>query len=117
MQRRADRSCVPGASSRRSSSASHTVGTPAVNVTRSPVSSSSRLSGSRNLPGSTSPAPVMGHANGRPHALTWNIGTTGSTVSASRIAKLSAIARPMACSTSDRWEYRTPLGLPVVPDV
>ena len=29
----------------------------------------------------------------------------------------SAVSTPMVCRYVDRWEYTTPLGLPVVPDV
>ena len=40
-----------------------------------------------------------------------------STLSLSRQAKPSAIAPAIVCSTSERCEYSTPFGRPVVPDV
>jgi hypothetical protein len=51
------------------------------------------------------------------HALTWNIGTTSSAVSARDTARLSTVHAPNACNTVDRCEYSTPFGWPVVPDV
>ena len=58
---------------------SHTVGTPAETVTRSAFISEATLAPSRCRPGITSDAPAASAEYGRPQALTWNIGTTGST--------------------------------------
>ena len=52
-----------------------------------------------------------------PHALAWNSGTTASSRSPSASDSPVGIASVKLCSTLDRWEYTTPLGLPVVPDV
>src|ERR1044072_8234170 len=92
-------------------------GTPADNVTFSFSKSSCRLAPSNAAPGNTSFAPVSAQQYGKPHALTWNIGTTGSTTS--RADKFSASGRQAAyvCSMVERWLYSTPLGLPVVPEV
>src|SRR5581483_3501863 len=62
------------------SSPSHTVGTPADAVTFSPSNSSYRLLPSSAAPGNTSFAPFSVPKYGMPQALTWNIGTTASTV-------------------------------------
>ena len=48
-------------------------------------------------------APHSTDAWARPHELAWNIGTTGSTRSASHSAALSAVSTPMACSSDERW--------------
>src|SRR5262249_797237 len=63
------------------SSPCHTVGTPADNVTFSVSNNSYSDLPSSAAPGMTSFAPTIAAAYGRPHALTWNIGTTGSSVS------------------------------------
>ena len=52
-----------------------------------------------------------------PHALTWNMGTTGNTASRAEMFIASGIAEANECKTVERCEYKTPLGLPVVPDV
>jgi hypothetical protein len=59
----------------------------------------------------------MVEAYGIPQALTWNIGTTGSTESCSLIPRPSAVARAIECREMLRCEYRAPFGLPVVPEV
>jgi hypothetical protein len=71
-------------SSRYWSTALHTVGTPAEQVTFS--LSISRASGSpcRKRSGMTSEAPVIPAPKGMPHAFTWNSGTIGSTRSEKR---------------------------------
>ncbi|MNT54544.1 hypothetical protein D3C72_1917140 [compost metagenome] len=62
-------------------------------------------------------APDRGTEYGKPQAFTWNMGTTGSTVSEARTFSALGMADAYACSTVERCEYRAPLGLPVVPDV
>jgi len=79
------------------------VGTPAVKVTCSPLNSSNKLTGSRWGPGKTCFAPTMVQVKGNPHALTWNMGTTGRTTSCREIPKVSAIAEAKEWSTNDRW--------------
>src|SRR3569623_1798237 len=69
----------------------HTVGTPAENVTCSCSNSSYTDLPSSAGPGSTSLAPVSGAEYGKPHALTWNIGTTGSTTSREEMPIASGI--------------------------
>ncbi len=83
---------------------SQIVGTPPVQVTRSDWKSSSRLAGSRCGPGKTCLAPTSVAVKGNPQALAWNIGTTGRTMSSSRIARLSAIAEASEWSAIPRWE-------------
>ncbi len=64
----------------------------------------------------TTLAPTIAVANGMPHALAWNIGTTGSTQSRwDRPRPSAVIPTVIECSTVERCEYTTPLGLPVVP--
>ena len=108
---------VRGARSSCSRIAVQIVGTPAATVTCSPSIRSSRLLASRAGPGITSLAPAVTAPNGMPHALAWNIGTTGSTVSRCPRPSPSVISVASECSTVDRCEYTTPLGCPVVPDV
>ena len=62
-------------------------------------------------------APDSGTEYGRPQALTWNMGTTGSTVSEARTFRPLGMAEAYACNTVERCEYSAPLGLPVVPEV
>ena len=50
-----------------------------------------------------------------PQLLAWNMGVTGSTTSVERTAAKSARPATSECSTVERCEYTTPLGLPVVP--
>jgi hypothetical protein len=66
------------------------VGTPAAMVTFSDSISCRSECASRCGPGKTSFAPTIGAANGRPQALTWNIGTTGRSESRERSAIPSA---------------------------
>src|SRR6266540_5757228 len=90
----------PGFASRYCSTPSHTVGTPAAIVTFSLTIRSTTLIGSRCGPGITIFAPTMTHANGRPHALAWNIGTTAVTVSCSDTPMHWFKANAKVCSTS-----------------
>src|SRR5881392_1133952 len=99
------------------SSPCHTVGTPAESVTRSFSNSSYSDLPSRPGPGKTSFDPIMQAAYGRPHALTWNIGTTGRITSVAEQLSASGKAIAKVCSIVERWLYRTPFGFPVVPDV
>ena len=100
-----------------SSSASHTVGTPADTVTFSASNSSYRLLPSSPAPGNTSLAPTMAQVYGRLQALAWNIGTTGSITSRMEMLSASGDAAAKAWIMFERCEYSTPLGLPVVPEV
>ena len=95
------RSCLPCSSA--PSTASQTVGTPAVSVTRSDSISRSRSAGPGAAPGKTWVAPTIAAVNGMPQALTWNIGTTGITTSRSRSAITSGSASASECSTIARW--------------
>src|SRR5512139_1914283 len=96
---------------------SHTVGTPALKLTFSASNSSYSDLPSRCGPGITSLAPTSGPEYGRPHALTWNIGTTGRMTSRAEQPSESGSALPNACSSVERWLYTAPFGLPVVPEV
>src|SRR6478609_1819597 len=93
------------------------VGTAPENVTRS--SFTMRVIGSawRNLPGMTSDAPQRNAAYGIPHALAWNIGTIISMRSRSERFSEFGVVAANECRNSERCEYATPFGLPVVPDV
>src|SRR3569832_132541 len=104
-------------SSMYASAVSHTVGTAAVMVTFSVVSSSHTAGPSSFGPGFTSLAPTIGALNARPLALAWNIGTTGRMESRLQTACASVCAHIIACNMFERCEYSTPLGLPVVRDV
>src|SRR5512140_3842377 len=87
-----------------------TVGTPAVIVTFSSwINERSDFASGRD-PGNTCFVPIHAAANGIPHALTWNIGTTGITASASRIPRTSAELIARAWRQIPRWEYGTPFG-------
>ncbi len=88
-----ERSQPPGFASSACRMPSQIVGTPAVTVTRCSTKASSRLCGSRCGPGKTCFAPISVQANGKPHALAWNIGTTGRTTSASESG--SAVAEQL----------------------
>src|SRR5690242_1195311 len=98
-------------------SPSHTVGTPPLNVTFSDSNSSYSDLPSRCGPGNTTLAPASAVEYGSPQALTWNIGTTGSTTSRPDSAIASGSAAAYACSRVERWLYTAPFGLPVVPEV
>ena len=90
--------------SRRGNTPIQIVGTPAATVTRSDSMRSTIASGERSGPGNTRFAPAKTAACARPHALAWNIGTTGSTTSASDTAMVSASIVAMECSTVERCE-------------
>ena len=55
-------------------------------------------------PGSSSSAPVSAAAKGRPHALTWNIGTMASTRSRDESPTASAVQTVVECSETERCE-------------
>ena len=93
------------------------VGTPAVTVTCSDSSRSSRAAGARSGPGITSDAPAIIAACPRPQALAWNIGTTGRILSDSDSENTADVSVANECSQVERCEYSTPFGLPVVPVV
>src|SRR5215211_5016605 len=61
------------------------VGTPALQVTPSAAIKAARPCGVRSGPGRTWRAPTIVATYGMPHAIAWNIGTTGIAESASRI--------------------------------
>ena len=79
------------------------VGTPAATVTRSDAMRSATAPGERSGPGMTNEAPAATAAWARPHALAWNIGTTGRTRSGSPIARLPAAITPSVWRTEERW--------------
>ena len=81
----------------------HTVGTPAAKVTFSDSIKSKIDFPSMAGPGKTILAPVMAAEYGRPQALTWNIGTTGSTLSRALMFKASGMAPAQACRMVERW--------------
>src|SRR5258708_3290483 len=94
------------------------VGTPARIVAPScSARSTTDFASPMNRSGSRTLDPAIPHAYGRPQLLAWNIGTIGSTVSFSVMARLSAWRTPIVCRDCERWEETTPFGLPVVPDV
>ena len=104
MRRTDDVSYLPGFASSSWRIPIQIVGTPAVIVTCSCWNASSRLSPSRNGPGKTCLAPTKVQVNGKPHALAWNIGTTGSTVSSSVTARTPATADASECTAMARCE-------------
>ena len=61
--------------------------------------------------------PDIGAEKDKPQAFAWNIGTTGITTSVDFIPIASAELATNVCRTFDLWEYKTPLGFPVVPEV
>ncbi len=89
--------------SRYCSSMSQTVGTAAVKVTFSVSSSSKIAAPSMRPPGITSLAPIIGADCASPHALAWNIGTTGKIVSRLEMPIASGCTAIIACSTLERW--------------
>jgi hypothetical protein len=108
---------VPPVCSRCCSSASHTVGTPAVQVTLWAFNSSWIDGPSSFMPGNTRVTPEIGAAKASDHPLAWNNGTTGSTTSVDDRPSTDALLCASACNTFERCESRTPLGFPVVPEV
>ena len=97
------------------STSMNTVGTPPAMVTFSCSISPHSGSACRKRPGMIRSAPTRPAWCARPHALAWNMGTIGRIRSAELAPIDSAMPAPMACSTVERCEYRTPFGLPVVP--
>ena len=91
------------------------VGTPAATVTFSSTIKLAIALPERSGPGITKLAPDATAACARPHALAWNIGTTGKMMSLSRAPSESAVIAPNVCKYVERWLYTTPFGLPVVP--
>src|SRR3954464_7399329 len=91
------------------------VGTAPETVTFSPSMSLHSGSACSQRLGMIMSAPALAGADGTPPALAWNIGTIGRIRSARLTASVSARQLPSECSTAERCEYRTPLGLPVVP--
>lgn len=73
------------------------------------------LSPSRRGPGRTMRAPTMGAENTMPQQLAWNMGTMGSAEEAEPMGTASGCTLVTECRNWERWEYSTPLGLPVVP--
>ncbi len=73
------------------------VGTPAATVTASSSISAANDGGDRSAPGITSEAPAAIAAWARPHALAWNIGTTGRIRSDSRTPRPPATMAPSVC--------------------
>src|SRR3954463_2121122 len=91
------------------------VGTAPETVTFSPSMSLHSGSACSQRLGMIRSAPAIAAAYGRAPALAWNIGTIGRMRSARLTERVSAKQLPSECSTLERCEYRTPLGLPVVP--
>jgi hypothetical protein len=79
------------------------VGTPAASVTRSRCIRSTRLAGSWSRPHITILAPTITPACARPHALAWNIGTTGSTASLGPRPTEAAEVATIECRNVERW--------------
>ena len=73
------------------------VGTPAAMVTRSLSMRSASGFGAMPGPGITRLAPVATATWARPHALAWNMGTTGRMVSVSEAPMASLAMTPMVC--------------------
>ena len=73
------------------------VGTPAATVTCSVSISSASAGGVMRGPGSTSFAPLATPACASPHALAWNMGTTGITASRSWMPIESACSTARVC--------------------
>ena len=80
------------------------VGTPAASVTFSSSISWAIAFGVICGPGKANALPAITPACARPHALAWNIGTTGITTSRSDTATVSASIAPIECSTLERCE-------------
>ena len=60
--------------------------------------------GVRSGPGITRLAPAATAAWARPHALAWNIGTTGRITSASRTPRESTVIVAIVCRNVERCE-------------
>ena len=88
---------------------------PATTVARSDSISRATVTGLVSDPASTRLAGASAEEYGSPQQLTWNIGVSGSTTSPRRIACESTISAPIACRTTERCEYTTAFGRPVVP--
>jgi hypothetical protein len=84
-------------------------------VTFSSTSSFASGSAWRKRPGMIRSAPHSAAAYGSPHALAWNIGTTGRIRSALPTDSESRMQAPTECRVAEQCEYSTPFGLPVVP--
>ena len=91
------------------------VGTPAAMVGRSFTMRLAMAGPDRSGPGITRSAPEATAACANPHALAWNIGTTGRILSRSLAPNPSVIIVAMVCRNVLRCVYTTPLGFPVVP--
>src|SRR3546814_18632972 len=87
---------------------SHTVGTPAVDETPSASNNAYRLAPSSRAPGSTSLAPTMRTAKGRPHAFNWNLGTMGQTPSLAESPTASGQVMALTSDRLNRWETTPP---------
>ena len=75
------------------------------------------VSASRNGPGKTYLAPTISAAKGMPQPLAWKSGTIERMESLLAMALQSTMQLAKLCITVPRWEYTTPLGRPVVPEV
>src|SRR5262249_15444544 len=106
-----------GLASRYASRSVQIVGTAPANVGCSVSIIAASGAAWRNRSGMISDEPDMKAAYGRPHAIAWNIGTTTRAVLAGPSPKDSGMQTCNECSQTDRCEYATPFGFPVVPDV
>ena len=79
------------------------VGTPAATVTFSSTTRSAIAFPDRSGPGMIRSAPAATPAWASPHALAWNIGTTGRIRSDSRAPSESAVITPIVCRNVLRW--------------
>src|SRR4030081_1632927 len=98
---------VPPVRSRCCSSASHTVGTPAVQITLRGFNSSYIEGPSSFMPGNTSVTPEIGAAKASDHPLAWNKGTKVSTTSVDDRPSTDALLCASACNTFERGEEST----------
>ena len=78
------------------------VGTAPAKVGFSLVMMRAMPSGWRNLSGSTRAAPTSMHAHGKPHAQTWNMGTTASTRSREPTPVASPRQSCIECNIAER---------------
>ncbi|MCY1558290.1 hypothetical protein D9M68_952110 [compost metagenome] len=79
------------------------MGTPSEKLQRSSFNRRYMFSPERLGPGSTSLAPHMAPAYGMPQALTWNSGTTSSTLSRADRPRPSVVQAVKECRTVERW--------------